>query len=176
MEMQTFRLRLERERSDFIAARFITPDVGSSVAFTHPLTGVEHTLTVREIEHKSTDTTIFDDQSLEYPPHFIAMSYTLEPDMPNNAFMLKDCDGGDRPRLKHPDPHGRLAMSMGVVAIVRSSDGPTSVFLADGTKTQVHAIASSMHFEPLAEPVEWYLIAREKLLEDMEVDLTGNPT
>ena len=175
-ELQTLRLKLEREKSDFIAARFVTPDAGSSVAFTHPLTGVEHTLTVREIEHKSTDTTIFDDQSLEYPSHFIAMSYTLEPDMPNNAFMLKDCDGGDRPRLKHPDPHGRLAMSMGVVAIVRSSDGPTSVFLADGNKTQVHAIASSMHFEPLAEPVEWYLIAREKLLEDMEVDLTGNPT
>ena len=87
-----------------------------------------------------------------------------------SSFDLKDCDGGG-PRLKHPDPYGRLAMSMGVVAIVRSSDGPTSVFLADGSETQVHAIASSMHFEPLTEPVKWHVVIREKLLPDMNVTL-----
>jgi len=171
VELQSLRLRLERDKSDFIAARFVTPAVGDSVCFAHPFSGVKHTLTVQEMAEKTTDTSIFDDQELEYPSHFMAMSYTLDPDLPNDAFMLKDCDGGDRPRLKHPDPHGRLAMSMGVVAIVRSTDGPTSVFLADGSKAQTHAIASSMHFEPLTEPVEWRIVVREKLLDDVEVDL-----
>ena len=171
VELKTLQLKLEREKSDFIAARFVTPDVGGSVRFAHPISGVEHTLTVREIEEKTTDTSIFDDQELEYPSHFMAVSYTLAPDLPNDAFMLKDCDGGDRPRLKHPDPRGRLAMSMGVVAIVRSADGPMSVFLADGSEAQVHAIASSMHFEPVTEPVEWHMVIREKLLPDMDVTL-----
>ena len=55
--------------------------------------------------------------------------------------------------------------------MVRSADGPTSVFLADGSEAQVHAIASSMHFEPLTEPVEWNLIVREKLLPDLSIAL-----
>ena len=62
-------------------------------------------------------------------------------------------------------------MSVGVFAMVRSADGTTSVFLADGSEAKVHAIASSMHFEPRTKPGEWHLIVREKLLDDMTVDL-----
>ena len=171
VELQTLRLKLEREKSDFIATRFVTPDVDGSVTFTHPISGVEHTLTVREIEEKTMDTSVFHDQNLEYPSYFTAMSYILTPDLPNDAFMVKDCDEGDHPRPKNPDPHGRFSMSVGVVAMVRSADGPTSVFLADGSEAQVHAIASSMHFEPLTEPVEWRVIVREKLMDDVEGDL-----
>ena len=170
-ELQSLQLKLEREKSSFIAARFATPDVGNSVSFTHPITGAEHTLTVREIEYKTMDTYIFHDQNLEYPSHFMAMTYILDPDLPRDAFMVKDCDGGDNPRPKNPDPHGRMAMSVGVVAMVRSADGPTSVFLPDGSEAQVHAIASSMHFEPLAKPVEWHMIIREKMLPDLDVTL-----
>lgn len=170
-ELQSLQLKLEREKSSFIAARFATPDVGNSVSFTHPITGAEHTLTVREIEYKTMDTSIFHDQNLEYPSHFMAMTYILDPDLPRDAFMVKDCDGGDNPRPKNPDPHGRMAMSVGVVAMVRSTDGPTSVFLPDGSEAQVHAIASSMHFEPLAKPVEWHMIIREKMLPDLDVTL-----
>ena len=171
VDLQTLILKLEREKSDFIATRFVTPDVGGSVSFTHPITGVEHTLTVREIEDKTTDTSLFHDQDLEFPSHFMAMMYILDPDLPRDAFMVKDCDGGDNPRPKNPDPHGRMSMSVGVVAMVRSADGPTSVFLADGSEAQVHAIASSMHFEPLTKPVEWHMIIREKMLPDLDVTL-----
>ena len=174
VELQSLQLKLEREKSSFIATQFVTPEVGGSVSFTHPITGMEHTLTVREIEDKTTDTSIFHDQDLEFPSHFMAMTYILDPDLPRDAFSVKDCDGGDHPRPKNPDPHGRMAMSVGIVAMVRSADGPTSVFLADGSEAQVHAIASSMHFEPLTEPVEWHLIVREKLLDDMTVDLKSD--
>lgn len=77
MEVQTLRLKLERHKSDFIAARFVTPTVGESVCFEHPVTGVRHTLTVHELENKTLDTSVFRDQDLEYPSHFLAMSYTL---------------------------------------------------------------------------------------------------
>lgn len=171
VELQTLRLKLERDRTDFIAARFVTPDIGDSVSFIHPISGMEHTLDVYEIANQTADVGRFPDKDLEFPSHFTAMSYTLTPDLPTHTFQIKDCNEGDRPRPKHPDPHGRHSMSVGVMAIMRSSDGPTSVFLADGSKAQTHAVASSMHFEPLSEPVEWYLIVSEKLMEDVEVDL-----
>ena len=171
VDLQTLQLKMERKKSSFIAAHFVTPDVGGSVSFTHPITGVEHTLTVCEIESKTTDTSIFREQDLEFPAHFMTMSYTLVPDLHRDAFSVKDCDDGDNPRPKNPDPLGRMAMSVGVVAMVRSADGPTSVFLADGSEVQVHATASSMHFEPLTKPVEWYLIVREKQLNDIELEL-----
>jgi len=171
VELQSLNLKLEREKSDFFAARFVTPAVGRSVSFPHPITGVTHTLTVHEIAPKTLDTSVFHDQSLAYPSHFMAMSYILEPDLPKDAFMLKDCDDGDNPRPKSPDPHGRMSMSVGMVAMVRSADGPASVFLADGNEAQVHAIASSMHFEPLTGPVKWRMMVREKMLPDLDVAL-----
>lgn len=171
IELKTLRLTLEREKSDFIATRFATPAVGESVSFIHPVSGEEHTLTVTEIEYKTTDTSVFQHQDLEFPSHFMAMSYILHPDLPNDVIMLKDCNNGDKPRPKHPDPTGRYAMSVGVVAVVRSSNGPKSVLLADGNNANLHVIASSMHFEPLTKPVEWHLIIREKPMEDIEVTL-----
>jgi len=169
--VQSLRIQLKREKSDFIAARFATPAVGGSVCFVHPISGVTHTLTVHEVEDKTTDTSVFRDQNWEYPSHFMAMTYTLDPDIPNDAFMLKDCDRGDHPRLKHPDPHGYAAMSIGMFAVVRNSDEPTMALGADGIKVQTHAIASSMHFEALTDPVEWYMIVREKLLSDKDITL-----
>ena len=171
IEPKTFRIRLERNKSNFIAARFVTPDVGGSISFTHPISNVEHTLTVQEIEKQTADVDRFPDQNLEFPSHFMAMTYTLSPDLPTHSFQLKDCNEGDRPRPKNPDPHGRFSMSVGVFAMVRSADGPTAVLLSDGSKAHTHAAASSMHFEPLSEPVEWHMIVSEKLMEDVEVDL-----
>ena len=165
------KVELERRKVNIPVVQFKTSQVGDSVTFTHPITGVEHTLTVRELEDKTIDSDLFQDQDLEFPSHFMAMSYTLVPDLPRDAFMVKDCNSGDNPRPKNPDPHGCISTSVGVVAMVRSADGPTSVFLAEGSEAQVHAIVSSMHFEPLTEPVEWHLIVREKLLDDITVDL-----
>ena len=70
----------------------------------------------------------------------------------------------------------RFVMPVGVVTMVRSADGPASVFFADGSKAQTHAIASSIHFEPLTGPVEWYMIIREKMLPDFDdLDLRRCP-
>ena len=39
-----------------------------------------------------------------------------------------------------------------------------------GTKTVPHAALSALHFEPVDE-IEWKIIFREKLMEDIEVDI-----
>lgn len=151
--------------------RFKTADVGDSVKFTHPITGVEHTLTVQEYEAQEVDGDRFHDKVLEFPTHFTAMSYTIHPDMPNDAFMLKDCARGDSPRPKNPVDRGRFAMSVGAIARIRSSDGQTQVFYVGDDPLKPHVICSNLHFEPVAEPVEWRLAVREKLMPDMDVTL-----
>lgn len=171
IELQSVRLHLERKEVKIPVVRFKTLCAGDSVRFAHPISGVEHTLTVTEYEAQKVDGDRFHNEDLEFPTHFTAMSYTLDPDLPDDAFMLKDCDEGDRPRPKHPAPRGCFSMSAGVMAVVRSTDGPTSVFLADGRKSQTHAIASSMHFKLLSGPVEWHLIVQEKLLPDIDIVL-----
>jgi hypothetical protein len=62
-------------------------------------------------------------------------------------------------------------MSVGAIAVIRSKDGPTQVYYVNGEATKPHVICSSLHFEPIQETIEWRLIFREKLMEDIEVTL-----
>lgn len=171
VEIKSLRLYLERGKTDLPGIRFTTPGIGESASFTHPLTGVEHTLTVREVKAQELDKERFQDKEFDFPNHFTAMTYTIHPDLPNDAFMLKDCDNGDSPRRKQSDPHGRFAMSVGAIAMIRSKDGPAEVFYVGDDPLKPHVICSSLHFDPASGPVEWQLVFREKLMEDVNVDL-----
>jgi hypothetical protein len=113
----------------------------------------------------------FHDKELEFPRHLAAMTYTIVPELTRDAFRLKDCDSGDNPRPKNPEERGHLAMSVGAIAVIRSKDGPTQVYYVNGEATKPHVICSSLHFEPIQEAIEWQLIFREKLMEDIEVTL-----
>ena len=171
MEIQSLNLQLERRKVKIPAARFQTSRVGDSVKFTHPITGVEHTLTVREYEAQEVDGSRFRSEDLEFPTHFTAMAYTIHPDLPDDAFALKDCSNGDNPRPKNPDVRGVFGMLVGAIAMIRSKDGPSQVFYVGDDPVKSHVVCSSMHFEPLTKPVEWHMIIREKMLPDMDVAL-----
>lgn len=169
VELKSLTLHLERKKTDIPVFSFQTPEVGCSVQFTHPVTGVEHTLTVQETESQEVDANRFRNEDMDFPQHFLVMGYTIFPDLPNDAFMLKDCAEGDRPRPKNTSG-GMVAVSMGVVAMIHSKDGPTQ-YMVDGNALPGHAAASSLHFEPVTEPVEWRLSVREKLMADVDVTL-----
>ncbi|MBQ3077093.1 MAG: hypothetical protein IJC43_04475 [Clostridia bacterium] len=165
---RSLRLRLEREHSSFFVARFDTPAVHDGVTFTHPVTGREHRLTVCEIKQNSLDAAAFAAEDLEFPTHCTVLTFRLEPDLPGESFSLSDSSGGDRPRPKHPDPHGRRAMWVGGMAVPRMRVSAT-----DDRGAPLHAAASSLSFEPPQQPVNWQLVVREKLLPDLEVALLG---
>ncbi len=171
IEVESLNLCLERDKTDIPGIRFQTPVVGESVKFIHPVTDVEHRLTVHELEMQEMKESRFHDNELEFPRNFAVLTYTIVPELARDAFILKDCNEGDCPRPKNPDERGRYAMSVGAVAIIRSSDGPTQNYCVDGKEVKPYVICSSLHFEPVCEPIEWQLIFREKMMADMEVEL-----
>lgn len=173
-EIRSSQLTMVRERMDIPATRFHTPEVGGSVSFSHPLTGAVHTLTVQEYETQTLGQNHFPDADMEYPTHFAAMSYTLTPDVDHRNFMLQDCNEGDAPRRRQAESNAfapTAACSVGVIGVIGGASGPTAIYITGKAPQNLHVTCSSLHFDPVSGPVEWQPVFREKLMEDMEVDL-----
>lgn len=163
-------ITLEQDPQDLPGPRFPTPAVGESVTVVHPITGREHVLTVREYEAQEMDQHCFGNEEMEYPTHYTAMTYTLEPDIPDDGFRLQDCDRGDPPRARAVVPDGPTAVCSAVVmGVIGRADGPTAIVLSGGP-ARLHAACSALHFAPVTT-VTWYAIFREKLLPGCTVAL-----
>lgn len=170
-DITSLALHLERDRTSIPGPRFLTPAEGESIPFVHPMTGTEHVLAVQKFEQQEIDKNRFRDHALAFPNHFALMTYTLVPELARDAFHLKDCNRGDSPRPRNPDERSRLAMSAGAMAIIGGADGPTQVFVSCGEAAKAHTACSSLHFDAIQAPIEWRLTFREKMMEDIDVEL-----
>ena len=173
LDIQSLSVRMEREQDSFSGQHFATPAVGESISLTHPLTGQAYVLTVHEVEAQELPEHAFRDTGMEYPNHYIAMSYTLEPDITDRGFMLKDCAEGDRPRQKKCDPNAFEPIAFGTasVGMIGGISGSPAVIMGQSQNAlKLHAACSSLHFEPV-DNVEWRVIFSEKLLPDIDVQL-----
>jgi len=159
---ETLKLKLERDPEKIPGIQFETPGPGEGVSFMHPITGDEHVLTVCEYETQEIDSVRFYDENIEFPNHLTAMVYSLEPDIPGNRFMLQDCDSGDSPCAKNSEAGMGSVMFFGCNAIARIKK--------DGDE-KFHSACSSLHFEPVQEPVQWQIYFYEKMMEDIDVEL-----
>lgn len=98
------------------------------------------------------------------------MCYTVAPELPDNLLNLADFDEGDRPRQKSL-PGQPVASSFAMVmGMIGGADGPTAVLYGPNRQGKLHAVCSSLHFEPV-EQVEWQILFYEKPFEDVTVDL-----
>lgn len=158
-KLKTLALTLEQERKAVPGPRFTVSGAGDAVPFTHPVTGEAHVLRVMEYEAQEMDASHFHDQGQwEYPTHYSAMSYTVEPELPRDSLTVRDCGGGDRPRMKQTNPAGPTAASS------------VGILFANGKTGQPRAAASALRFEP-PEQIEWRMVFYHKTVEDMEIDL-----
>ena len=80
--------------------------------------------------------------------------------------MIKDCNPGDRPRMKNTS-RGMMAGSFGMVAGASIQPEKANAYSQDGIEVKPHAVCSSAHFEPVQEPVQWRIIFCEKMMEDI---------
>ena len=173
MDIQSLTVRMERQRENIAGQHFKTPAVGESISLPHPLSGKIYTLTVHEVEQQELPERAFRDPNMEYPSHYLAMSYSLEPDISGRGLMIQDCAEGDRPRQKKRDPNEFAPVafsSAAVIGVIGGADGPTSIIMGQSAP-KLHAACSSLHFEPIADVVEWRLVVSEKLMEDVDVTL-----
>ena len=166
--IKSLSLTLEREMVNIFGAVFKAPAAGESVTLTNPVTGQEHILTVRENEAHEMDRSYFSNDDMEYPAHCVGLTYTIFPELQD--FYLRDCDNGDNPRVKHPNPHGPvIGSAVGVIGMIKS-DSQHTYLHPDGTPAKARAFCSSLHFEPVKE-LTLSIVFREKRVPDVEVQI-----
>ena len=166
--IKSLSLTLEREMANIFGEVFNAPAAGESITLTNPVTGQEHILTVREREAHEMEQSFFHNDDMEYPTHCVGLTYTIFPEPQDVS--LRDCDRGDTPRVKHPNPNGPVVTSaVGVIGMIKSVSEHT-YFHPDGTPAKAHAFCSSLHFEPVKE-LELNIVFREKRIPDIKVEL-----
>ena len=162
------KLQLQRGWTELPGPRFGTPGQQTALSFVHPVTGATHTLTVLALEDREMDISRMQGAAMEYPTHYQLLTYSLQPPLPPQSFLLRDCAESDAPRLRKPDFGNavQIGQEAACIGIIGGADGPTAVFVSHKSPPMGHGACSSVHFAPVRE-VTWQLIFREKLLPDM---------
>lgn len=171
-KLKSLKIELKRGLTKMEGIHFFTPSVGHQVQFAHPVSGVEHTLTVLSCEPETLAPRPWRQEQFELPNHCMTMTYRLEPDLPDKSFRVLDCQQSDAPRVKKAEGNaeGNAENTASTIGIIGGADGPTAVVVSGKRISNGHTAISSLHFQPQKE-VEWRIVFYEKLVEDREVTL-----
>lgn len=170
-QVQTLGLTLRADTIAFPGTKFRVSFAGERFAFIHPKTGQQHYLTVQEYERKQMPVEGFVDGAFEYPNHYIAMSYTISPELPRGTISLADRVQGDRPRKKRKNPcEPETIADCMAIGIIGGADGPTAIFVAGQEHSELYAVCSSLHFSDEYD-AEWQIILHEKTRPDITAEL-----
>ncbi len=164
-QIQSLNLKLERGLEEIQGICFENPCVGEEISFVHPISGVNHILTVLDYERKEISLRESMEEEYEFPKYHTAMTYVLEPDLSERNFQIKDCLQNDEPRSK-----GKPLERASSIGIIGGADGPTALAIAKEGDAPIHMALSSLHFE-WKDQVEWKMIFRVKQMKDIEVKL-----
>ncbi len=170
-EIKSLKLKLERHPVTIQGIRFKNPSVGDVITFVHPVHKTEHKLTVLGYEKQEFSGKGFQHEEYEFPTLHTAMTYTLEPELSDKNFRVRDCADNEeskrKPRNQYEPQASYDACS---VAIIGGADGPTAIFASAGQGSEQHIALSALRFE-YADDIEWKTVFSEKLTEDAEIEL-----
>lgn len=173
-KIASFTISLERYPVNLAGPHFRVHASGDTFRFLHPVTGVEHLLTVREYEQQKMQDTDFGSDRYEFPKHCTVMSYTLSPDL-SSSFFVQDCAESDRPRKKEAEEEkdqlrfGPVSVCA-VGAIIGGAYSSSTPVRDDGIQPCMHAACSALHFVP-EKDVTWRIVFSEKRKEDVMVSV-----
>lgn len=174
--LKALSLLLEHDRQTIPGPRFTVSGVGDAVKFTYPVTGGVHTLMVAEYEAGEMNPGHLPEK-WDYPTHYTSMSYTVEPELPQEVLTVRDCEQGDNPRLNIQRQKALAAIGGAdgptaacSVGIIGGADGPTAIILANGKTGHLHSACSALRFEA-SEHIEWRMVFYQKAVEGIEIDL-----
>ena len=168
-EIKAIKLKLERHPTVIQGIHFKNPSVGDVITFVHPIYSTEHKLSVLSYEKQEFPRQGFQHEEYEFPTLHTAMTYTLEPELPGRKFQVRDCADNEQPKRKPRNQfEPQASYDACSIAIIGGADGPTAVFVSDGQKPEQHRALSALHFE-YTDDIEWKLVFREKMIEDIEL-------
>lgn len=152
-----------------VAGPHFTIVPGERLEFTHPVSGVQHTLTALALDTE----TIGDGHQevpgigkLRLPRYTQRLTYRLSPELPENAFWVRDSAQPDPVRLESG------ATFSGAVGVIGGADGPTVMYLHREDESEPHTAYSSVSEVPRGT-VEWYLTFRVKPCGPLTLKLLG---
>lgn len=163
-------LCFEPREAKLSGIRFVVEHEGDNFKFVHPLTGMEHVLAVQEFESQELSQTHFPDDTMEYPRYFKAMTYEVEPDIDRHHMVVVDCADGDCARPKKNISREKGSVTASSIGIIGSASGPTAVIMGNAVPRTLHAACSAVRFEAV-DSVEWRIVFREKMKEDIQIKI-----
>jgi len=164
-------VRIRHDPLDIAGPHFKVKAAAERIEFTNPITDISHTITVQEYGQQEIPATGFGVEDYDFPAHYVAMSYTISPDLNDESFSIRDCKNGDSPRRKTPNPRDAQADSDCLaLGIIGAASAPAAISLGNSEHEKLHFACSALHFEP-AETVDWKIIFHEKPCPDMTIKL-----
>lgn len=162
--IKSIKLNLEKPPVLINGLHFKNPKLGDIINFVHPVSGVNHILTVCGYEKDTLDFAAKELSDYDFPKYNTVMTYTITPELSDAKFHVCDCLHNDTPRYIGVQSEGN-ASSIGIIG---GADGPTAIFAAHKSDNKLHSACSALRFEP-TDDVEWKMVFREKMCEDIEV-------
>ena len=170
-KIKSISLKLERDPVTIRGIHFKNPSVGDVISFVHPISDAEHKLTVIAYEKQEFPKQGFQNEEFEFPAFHTAMTYILEPELSERNFQVRDCLQNEQPKRKPRNQfEPESSYDACTVAIIGGADGPTAVFVSGGQNSEQHCALSALRFE-YADDIEWKIVFREKIMEDIETEL-----
>lgn len=140
--IRTMDLLLCAEPVSVPGQRFLAPKNGESMVFTHPVTGIEHTLTVIAQTREALNPNFLSND----PCCYTRLSYTVDPAINRDLISIVDCDPGD------------------------AAAGSSATRLSGKIPGAGHCALSSLRYTP-AEQITWRMIFKQKIRPDVTVPL-----
>ena len=140
MDIVTMEVTMKHQPMFAPGETFETRATGEVHTFQNPTTGTVHTLTVQEFEAKEMDIKFPGLKEREYPPHHIAMAFSLEPELSQTEFSITDSLQSDEPRVIPGCTSGYSSKEAEAIGIIGGADGPTAIIMGTPeSKGQLHA-------------------------------------
>lgn len=140
---------------------------GEHIAFTHPVSGVRHTLTALSLDAETVGRGRQEMSRvgvLRHPMHTQRLTYTISPDLPETSFTLRDSAPPDPVRLESG------AGFSGAVGVIGGADGPTALYLHSDGDSEAHEAYSAVTDAPRGTVV-WELLFRKAPCTDLTMEL-----
>ncbi len=159
-DIHSLSLTMKQQPEQVPGARFKAHAAGDSFMFSHPVSGTTHTLTVQAMEQQTIPQTGFGSDRWKFPTHHMVMSYTVTPE-PIEALSILDCAEGDRPveiASDNDSSHPAVGCACFSIGVIGGADSPTVIVYGPNPQAKLHAACSSLHFEPVCDDIEWYMV------------------
>lgn len=159
--LRTIAMKLCPEAKPVPGIHFQVTGPGQKIPFFHPVTGIQHVITIRDYGWQKIEMGEKDSRWV-YPQHCAVLEYEISPVLTPDQMAVLDCQEGDRPYLNPENQFEPISSGCSAIAII---GGGVGMCQSGGA---VRYASSGLYFEPQKE-IEWRLSFRIHDRDPLEI-------